>query len=102
MVTQRMSKSEYLFTLILFGSLFAYFLYGAISGDLYLPSKHGDGVHLKGLGAWEVTCSPILLYLGLVVRSGAFEFRSEKIQLCIELLLLFCGVALLITGSKAC
>jgi hypothetical protein len=101
-ITVKMSRSDHIFTIILFGSIFAYFLYGAITGDLYLPGKNGPGCHLSGLGAWMVTGSPVLCYLGLIVRSGFFEFTSERVQGITELLFLFSGIALLFIGLRFC
>lgn len=102
MVTVRMSKHDHIVVLMIFGSLFAYFLYGAVSGDLYIPGKRGPDVHASGLSAWMITGAPLLMYVGIIVRSGAFLFKSAKIQGSIEILLLLSGIALLLAGLKMC
>jgi hypothetical protein len=102
MITVKMSKYDHIVTLIFFGSLFAYFLHGAMSGDLYLPGRRGPGAHLSGSAAWMVTAAPILLWVGIIVRSGAFMFKSEKIQDVVEISLLFSGCALFFAGLKMC
>lgn len=84
----------------MFGGLFAYFLYGAISGDLYLPGKHGPGVHLHGLPAWLVTFAPLSIYVALIIRAGLLQFPNSLTQGVVELPLLFGGIALLIFGIK--
>lgn len=100
MRSARMSRSDHIVSIILFGSLFAYFLYGAMSGDLYLPGKRGPGVHLRALGAWMVTGAPVLLYIGIMIRGDTFMFASEKMQNFMEILFLCGGVALIMAGPR--
>jgi len=49
-----------------------------------------------------ITGAPLLMYVGIIVRSGAFLFKSAKIQGSIEILLLLSGIALLLAGLKMC
>ena len=101
MITVRMSRTNHIFVAILFGGLFVYLLYGAFTGDLYIPSRHGAGSHLHGFGAWMVATSPALIYLGLLIRSGLFQFPSRGIQGSVELALLALAVILFTVGVRA-
>lgn len=100
MLTVRMSRTDHVFAFALFGSLFGYFLYGALSGDLYLPGKRGPGVHLHGLSAWLVTFAPLSLYAALITRAGLLRLPNAAMQGLFELALLFGGVALLLFGMR--
>jgi len=102
MVTVRMSKYDHIVVLMIFGSLFAYFLYGAVSGDLYLPGKRGPGVHVSGASAWMITGAPVLWYLGIIVRSGACRFESARTNGILEILLICSGIALFLAALRMC
>ncbi len=100
MNTRRMTPIEHVVVALLFGGLFAYFLFGVISGDLYLPGKRGPGIHLHGLAAWLVTLAPLSLYAGGLIRDGIFEFPRQFMQDAVEMIFLFGGLALLFAGSE--
>ena len=102
MLTQRMTRGEHIFMALFFGSLFVYFFYGALVDDLFLPGRHGPGVHLHGLAAWLVTGAPLAIYVGLLVRAGIFMFPSGSIQFAAEITFLTAGVTLLLLGSRIC
>jgi hypothetical protein len=100
MITVKMTRSEQVIAAVLFGLVFLYCLCGAVTGDLYLPTRRGNGAHLHGPSAWLVTLAPALIYCGLLIRAGTLQFPSPRIQGACELLLLFGGVASLCFGLR--
>jgi hypothetical protein len=100
MSNARISRAGLLFTLLVFGALFLYCVHGAAVGDLYVPSRRGPGVSLRGVAAWLVVAAPVALCLALLIRGGVFEFRGKRTQVACELVLLFVGVALLLGGLR--
>lgn len=64
--------------LALLAALQAYFLFGAATGHLVLPSRHGDGHHLlSGTDAWLACITPALLGVGVIVYRGGFQALSR-------------------------
>jgi hypothetical protein len=96
MHTIRMTWKEHLLTAVLFGSIALYCIHGALMGDLYIPNRHSEGVHLYGMSAWLITGSPIAFYLALLIRAGFVSIRSGGLQFFVELLLLIAGISLII------
>lgn len=95
-----MSRAGVALTLLVFAALAAYCVYGAVIGDLYVPSRRGPGASLRGVAAWLVAAAPVALGAALAVRGGVFEFRAKRAQVATELALLVVGVALLLGGLR--
>lgn len=103
MDTSRTSRRDWIVTSLIFGGALSYCLYGAISGDLFIPAKRGPGpgVHLAGLSAWAMVGAIACFWLGLIVRMGDGNI-SRHVRGFIELGFLVSGIVLLIFGIRAC
>jgi len=87
------SRIDGIIVIVLYGAWLAYCVFGAVTGDLYVPGKHGPGVHLQGLDAWEVVGGLVLIAMGLAARERA------PIPPIVEMILLFSGIGLLFLGA---
>ena len=77
--------------------ILGYGLWGALRGDLYLPSKNGGGLELRGRSAWLGLVSLMLILIGcaLFSRLGNYPTRKEywtrfALQICI------CGLGIIV------
>lgn len=97
----RLRPIDHLLLVVLFGGIFAYFIYGAISGHLYIPGKRGPGVVLSGWPAWLFVMSPPMLYSAILVRHQFFLPRlTPRSRTALELTLLFSGVGVLFLAVR--
>lgn len=93
----KLSKVDHLTIGSVLGGFLAYFLYGALTGDLYFPGRFADGVHLKGAAAWVVTCAPLCIYTGILMHGQVFGRWQPFVPVMSHLLMLG-GVGLLFAG----
>jgi hypothetical protein len=85
--------------LVIFGvflPIIGYCLYGAIAGNLYIPSRHGPGgAYFSGIHAWAFVASFTLTLVAVLVREREIGFMSDRARKVFELVLLAAGVGLL-------
>ena len=100
MLTVRMTRTEHVVVALALSSVFGYMLWGALVGDLYVPSRHGPGLHMRGLPAYLVASAPLVFYVAFLVRGGLLRFANGFLEGAFELTLLFTGIALLAVGFR--
>jgi len=96
------TRTDWLVTAAVFGSLLLYCVVGAVRGKLYIPHHHSYGrdVFLSGFAAWAVVSALGSLWLGIIVRDGFFPNLSPKLRGALVFALFICGVALLLASSR--
>jgi hypothetical protein len=86
---------------LVFGLIFAYCLYGAIAGQLYIPpGKSGRGFYLSGIGAWLSTLFPVFCYLGLEALLVPEGNKLGATRLVLSGLLWACAVAAIVFAVR--
>ena len=91
-MNKTLTSGEHLFLLALFGGIFLYCLFGASTGDLYVPGRTGPGIHLCGPHAWLLTIAWPLLYLSILLRYRFMEL-GHKVRATLEAGLLVLALA---------
>ncbi|HEX5372173.1 MAG TPA: hypothetical protein VFW84_05520 [Aquabacterium sp.] len=80
----------------LLAALQVYFLIGAATGHLVLPSRHGDGYYqLAGAYAWLACVTPALLGAGVIVYRGGIQALSRLQRQIVSIALWVAAFALL-------
>lgn len=93
----RTPRTQTRMELALLAALQAYFLFGAATGHLVLPSRHGDGHYLlSGAYAWLACIAPALLGAGVIVYRGANQALSRLQRLVVSIALWVAAFALLL------
>lgn len=96
---KRMGTLDNAVTTVFFGGVFLYFVYGAITGNQFIPySRHEGGVHLRGGPAWIVSLAPVLIWFGIQIRHGLIERLGRRSRTALEFTFLLAGIAALVGG----
>jgi hypothetical protein len=91
-----MKPIEHLLALTLFGGVFAFVIYGTLTGDLQIPYRRGSGgLSFPGYLGWLLAGVPLVLYAAVLVRFGTFPELRHRLRTFVEFALLTIGILLL-------
>ena len=93
-INRRLTLSENLLLVALFGGALVYAFFGALQGALYVPAR-GGGTYLRGIAAWFIVPVPALFWLAILVRHGLFEKVGRRTRLVLEFGALIGGLVFL-------
>jgi hypothetical protein len=95
-MTTSSATRERFWSLLVFVPMILYCLYGAVTGELYLPSRHSEEMFwLPPLNAWILTVGLTAMLLGVLTRYQAFPSIPVKRRTTLEFALLVSGIVLM-------
>lgn len=93
-------RDQWLVAIAVAGAL-AYVIFGASSGDLFLPlGRGGTEFHLSGLAAWLFVPVVLLIWLGVLARAGLFHRLRATPRILVEICLWSSATGLAIVATQ--